>query len=244
VLRGALERRGVPKRLFVDNGAAYRSHQLALVCAKLGTTLIHARPFDAAAKGKQERWFRTVRMRFLPLLSTADTESLDALNRKLWAWVEGEYHHAPHRGLGGETPLDRWSRSADEVRYLPSDLLDTILLWEERRRVQKDRTVSLHGVVYEVDAALVGTTVTLRFDPALPRRSLQVWNDSRRFDDAKPVDLYANCFVRRERPSRTLIAVRGGFAPWRRTILKSRTSAQLMISPGSDKKFYVKSAAP
>ena len=205
VLRGALERRGVPKRLFVDNGAAYRSHQLALVCAKLGTTLIHARPYDAAAKGKQERWFRTVRMRFLPLLSSADTESLDALNRKLWAWIEGEYHHAPHRGLGGETPLDRWARSADDVRYLPPGLLDTILLWEERRRVQKDRTVSLHGVVYEVDAALVGATVTLRFDPAQQRRSVQVWHDGRRIEDAKPVDLYANCFVRRERPSRTLI---------------------------------------
>jgi len=37
-------RRGVPKRLFVDNGAAYRSQHLALVCAKLGITLIHARP--------------------------------------------------------------------------------------------------------------------------------------------------------------------------------------------------------
>ena len=53
------------------------------------------------------------------------------------------------------------------MRYVAPGLdLDDLMLWEEKRRVQKDRTVSLHGLVYEVDAALVGTTVTLRFDPA------------------------------------------------------------------------------
>jgi hypothetical protein len=31
----------------------------------------------------------------------------------------------------------------------------------------KDRTVSLNGLVYEVDAVLVRTTVTLRFEPTL-----------------------------------------------------------------------------
>ena len=54
VLKQAVMRRGVPKRLFVDNGAAYRSHHLALVCAKLGVTLIHARPYSPQAKGKCE----------------------------------------------------------------------------------------------------------------------------------------------------------------------------------------------
>ena len=28
-------------------------------------------------------------------------DSLEALNRRLWAYIEGEYHQAPHRGLGG-----------------------------------------------------------------------------------------------------------------------------------------------
>ena len=69
-------------------------------------TLIHARPYQPQGKGKQERFFRTVRMRLLPTLSATDTFSLDALNRRLWAWVEGEYHQSPHRGLDGTTPLD------------------------------------------------------------------------------------------------------------------------------------------
>ena len=56
----ALIRRGIPQRLYVDNGANYRSRQLALVCAKLGIALIHARPYQPAGKGKTERWFRTL----------------------------------------------------------------------------------------------------------------------------------------------------------------------------------------
>ena len=51
VLKQALLRRGLPERLYVDNGSNYRSHQLALVCAKLGIALIHARPFQPAGKG-------------------------------------------------------------------------------------------------------------------------------------------------------------------------------------------------
>jgi len=105
VLEQAVMRRGVPKRLYVDNGAAFRSQHLALVCAKLGITLIHARPYHPEAKGKQERWFRTVRMQLLTRLGTDDLASLDALNRRLWAYVEGEYHQTPHpRPRGTHAP--------------------------------------------------------------------------------------------------------------------------------------------
>jgi transposase InsO family protein len=206
VLKQAVLRRGVPKRLFVDNGAAYRSHHLSLVCAKLGITLIHARAYQPESKGKQERWFRTVRMQLLPTLTDADTSSLDALNRRLWGYVEGEYHQSPHRGLDRETPLDRWAKSADEVRYHPpTEDLDALFLSEAKRKVQKDRTVSLNGLVYEVDASLVGATVTLRFDPSLPGRPIQVCAPGQPPTVAKVVDVYANCFVRRDRPSRTLV---------------------------------------
>jgi hypothetical protein len=173
VLKLAIMRRGVPKRLFVDNGAAYRSHHLALVCAKLGITLIHARPFAPQSKGKQERWFRTVRMQLLTRLTEGDTSSLETLNRKLWAYVEGEYHQAPHRGLDEETPLDRWAKRADEVKYLDGKVdLDDFFLTEARRKVAKDRTVSLAGLVYEVDASLVGETVTLRRSTGSTNQSL------------------------------------------------------------------------
>ena len=204
-LKQAILRRGVPKRLFVDNGAAYRSHHLALVCAKLGVTLIHARPYQPQSKGKQERWFRTVRMQLLPRLTDADTANLEALNRRLWAYVEGEYHQAPHRSLDEETPLDRWAQRADEVKYLDGRAdFDDFFLAEAKRKVGKDRTVSLQGLVFEVDAALVGETVTLRFEAGLQPRTVQVWHGGHKVHDAKVVDLYANCFVKRDRPANGL----------------------------------------
>ena len=204
VLKQALLRRGLPQRLYVDNGAHYRSQHLALVCAKLGIALIHARPYRPQGKGKIERWFKTVRGQLLTRLAPEDTRSLEALNRRLWAWVEGEYHHSPHRGLAGVTPLEQWARTGETVRFPEIDL-DDLFLFETQRKVQKDRTVSLNGVVYEVDAALVGQTVTLRFDPgAAPERPVQVCHQGRFVEQARVVESYANCFVKRSRPSWTL----------------------------------------
>ena len=224
VLKQAILRRGLPQRLYVDNGANYRSQHLALVCAKLGIALIHARPYRPQGKGKIERWFKTVRAQLLTRLTVPDTANLGALNRRLWAWVEGEYHHTPHRALGGVTPLEQWAQSAEGVRFPEPDLdLDDLFLFQAQRKVQKDRTVSLNGVLYEVDAALVGEKVTLRFDPAAaPERAVQVCHQGRFVEQAKPVQTYANCFVKRHRPSCTL-NVNGPAAEPAPTGLKWRT---------------------
>lgn len=206
IFKQALQRRGKPVRLYTDNGANYRSQHLALVCAKLGIALIHSRPHQPEGRGKQERWFRTVRAQFLTRLTAADTESLEALNRCLWHWIEAEYHSTPHAGLDGRTPLDQWALCADQVKMFDIGLdLDALFLFETKRRVQRDRTVSLNGTVFEVDASLVGQTVTLRFDPSAPAsRGIEVWHENRFIARATPLDAYANCFVRRNRPSRTL----------------------------------------
>jgi transposase InsO family protein len=206
VLKQAILRRGLPQRLYVDNGANYRSQHLALVCAKLGIALIHARPYRPQGKGKIERWFKTVRAQLLTRLGAEDTASLAALNRRLWAWVEGEYHHAPHRGLSGVTPLEQWAQTGEAVRFPEPGLdLDDLFLFEAQRKVQKDRTVSLNGVLYEVDAALVGEKITLRFDPAAaPARPVQVCHQGTFIELARAVQTYANCFVKRNRPSWTL----------------------------------------
>jgi putative transposase len=137
-----------------------------------------------------------------------DTASLEALNRRLHQWLEGEYHQAPHRGLAGNTPLEQWAQAGEDVRFPEPGLdLDDLFLFETLRKVQKDRTVSLHGVVYEVDAALVGEKVTLRYDPSAPSgRPIQVHHQGQAIELAKPVQTYANCFVKRNRPSSTLEA--------------------------------------
>jgi len=96
--------------------------------------------------------------------------------------------------------------SADQVRLPgPSLDLDALFLFEAKRRVQRDRTVSLNGTLFEADAALVGQVVTLRYDPALPAsRGVEIWHEARFVARATPLDAYANCFVRRNRPTHNL----------------------------------------
>jgi len=203
VFKHAIARRGLPARLYVDNGANFRSQHLAVVCAKLGIALIHARPYQPAGKGKIERWFRSLRAAWLSRLDDEATSSLDTVNRRLWAWVEGEYHQSPHRGLDGRTPLDQWAMTGENVRYPdPATDLDDLFLFEAKRRVMKDRTLSLHGRLYEVDAVLIGQTVTLRYDPQAPAtRPLTVVHEGRPAGQATVLDAYANTAVKRHRPS-------------------------------------------
>lgn len=156
-----------------------------------------------------ERWFRTVRMQMLAAIESPGSLTLDALNRRLAAWVEGEYHRAPHRGLGGETPADRWARTSADVK-LPDSDVGACFLFDAKRKVARDRTVTLDGVAFEVDAALVGQVIMLRFDPsrAPDKRTVEVWHQGKRVEIARRLDALANCFVKRDRTRGSLDVAR------------------------------------
>lgn len=161
-LRAALESRGVPERLYVDNGSPFASAQLARACAVLGIRLIHSRPGRPQGRGKIERFFRTLREQFLAEAERREELSLPELNRLLRAWLERSYHRRAHTETG-EAPVKRFA--AARPRYVGDTELHDAFLWSLRRVVSKTATVSLHGNRYEVDAALIGRTVELLFDP-------------------------------------------------------------------------------
>ena len=197
VLKQAVLQRGVPKRLYTDNGSCYRSTDLAIVCAGLGTAHIRATPYAPQGKGKIERFFRTVRSQLLPDLDRDKhaLASLGNLNRRLRTWIESEYHNTPHRGLGdGCTPLDRWARTCAHVRPAPpGPELDRLFLLKRPRKVYNDRTVHFAGRVYEVGAELVGQKVDLLVDPsAAPSRPIAVRFRGRDAGWAAPLDAEAN----------------------------------------------------
>lgn len=162
-LRAGLAARGVPDAILVDRGSAFVSGQLARACAVLGIRLIHASPRAATTKGKIERFFRTVRGRFLVELEARPPADLAALNRLFSAWVEVVYHRRAHSETKA-TPLARLLEGSPAALPSPA-LLREAFLWSERRTVTKTATVSLHGNHYEVDAALVGRRCELVFDP-------------------------------------------------------------------------------
>lgn len=202
VLREAVTRRGLPFKLYVDNGSNFRSKDLAIICARLDIALVHAKPYHAAGKGKIERFFRTCRQQCLAPLEAQGIPDLETLNRHVRSWVESEYHLTGHRGLDGETPFDRWARTAERVRFADPGLdLEQMFLFETTRTVSKARTISLHTQLYQVDAGLQGKTVTLRYDPATPHtRPVWVFDKDHPAGIATPVDLYANTERRQGRP--------------------------------------------
>lgn len=120
-LRIALAKRGLHRKLYVDNGPAFRSHLLGHATAALGIALIHSKPYQPQGRGKIERFFRTVRMQFLPTCS--DDMTLEALNDKLTKWLDEDYHAAVHSSTH-QTPLARYLKHAHLVREAPKDLHD------------------------------------------------------------------------------------------------------------------------
>jgi putative transposase len=171
-LRTAVTARGIPSSLYVDNGSAYVSKQLAYACATLGIQLIHSRPGKPEGKGKIERVFGTVRGQFLAEIAPAGgagttVDNVDALNTTFDTWVKTVYHRRVHSETG-QTPVARfeagWPDGASP-RMPDAELLRQAFLWVATRQVTKIATVSLLGNTYAVDAALVGRKVELAYDP-------------------------------------------------------------------------------
>jgi len=163
-LRPALAARGVPVRIYVDNGSAFVDAALKRAAARLGIKITHSAPGRPQGRGKIERFFRTVREEFL--VETGDGSSikdLAELNRLFTAWYETVYHARPH-GETGQPPMDRWLAGAPFPVPEPAQLREAFL-WSEIRLVRKDATIRLFGGAYETDPALAGRKVECVFDP-------------------------------------------------------------------------------
>jgi transposase InsO family protein len=158
----ALRRHGPPDALYLDNGSTYRGEHLRTACARLGVTLVHARPGDAPARGKMERWWRTLREGCLDFLGTI--ASLHDLNVRLWAFLDEHYHRSPHASLLGRAPAQVWGEGrtgANTLDEIDEQRLRDALTVRVRRRVRRDSTVSVDGAVWEIDGAfLAGQLVT------------------------------------------------------------------------------------
>jgi putative transposase len=196
-LKQALLRRGLPRRLYCDNGATFRTHHLQVICATLNVSLIHSRPHKPRGRGKIERFFRHVRTAFLPHLTPETLEDLAALNRVFWAWLEAEYHQTPHGGLDGQTPLDRFLEDQALIRPAPEQL-ELWLRMSVARRVGRDRVVHLDGRLYEAPDGYAGETVEVLYDPYDPGRPVHFRRKGETAErPLRRLDLFTNAVLRR-----------------------------------------------
>lgn len=189
----AIRRRGVPRKLYTDQGGPFINDHTRVICANLGIRLLHAKPYHAWSKGKIERFFHTVQQDLeatlrLPGQSPA---TLEELNARLADWVQSVYHVRHHEGIG-MSPQERFARGSAQVRPLDPHLdLERLFYAELLRVVRKDGTVRLNNDLYEVDLALRGLEVRLRFDPwSLARVEVDYRGQS--FGLARKVDRHLN----------------------------------------------------
>jgi putative transposase len=164
----ALMEHGKPDALYLDNGATYRGAILQLACSRLGITLLHARPYDAPARGKMERFWRRLREEALSHLG--QVASLADVEARLRTWLTRFYAVAPHAGLLGRAPATVFAEG-DKVLVSEQDLRAALTV-RTRRRVRRDTTVSVGGTTYEVPlgylAGQVVTIATSLFDTTVP----------------------------------------------------------------------------
>ena len=177
--RQGLARRGFPDKLYTDRGKIFTSCHLQIVCANLQVRLAHAKPYAAWSKGKIERFFRTLQEDFEARLVLDPVHAIEELNRRLWRWIESEYHQRPHRGLNGQCPAQRFAQRAANLRVADAQTdWQRLFLTRTERRVRLDATISLEGKTWEVPAHLRGRLIQLRYDPFNWRR-VEIWlNDA------------------------------------------------------------------
>ena len=192
-LEGALLTRGLPRKIYTDNGAAFRSHHMEHVTASLGVALIHARPYKPQGKGKIERFFRTVRSEFLT--GFKGTTQFD-INQTFDLWLNRIYHQRKHSSTG-QAPFARFTAKMECLRPAPDNLKDHFRK-AARRKVAKDRTISLNGRIFEAPVALIGKQVTVLFHPEEPDRAEVVFKKES-YGLLVPVNLAVNCRAKRDR---------------------------------------------
>ena len=104
-----------------------------------------------------ERFFRTVRQQFLAPLETDHLAGIADLDQRFHTWLESEYHRSPHRGLKGATPLDTWLAKCHLIVALdPAVDLAEAFRYQATRKVYRDSTVTLDGVLFELPSTLIG----------------------------------------------------------------------------------------
>lgn len=198
VLRHAVVTYGVPAKLFLDNGAPYCADDIRIACASLKTALIHTTPYYPQAKGKIERFFRTVRTRFLSGLRSV--ESLNEINLCFDAWLQNEYNRHPHSSLDGETPLQTYLKHIEgRMRRIPKHIdIAELFCRKETRLVAKDGTFRVNTILYETQEQLIGKKITVQYDRDDPVQTVKVFLGPIYIHTATPIDFTGNARAKRK----------------------------------------------
>src|SRR5579859_5310061 len=153
-LSQAFQKRGLPRALLTDNGAAMIAAETVEGLERLGILHHTTLPYSPEQNGKQESFWGQIEGRLLPMLEGVPDVSLDLLNTASQAWVEEDYQRKEHSEIR-ESPLARFLRGPSVGRECPgSDALRRAFRTEvSRKQRRSDGTATVEGVRFEVPSA-------------------------------------------------------------------------------------------
>ena len=196
-LKNGIEKRGLPQKLYIDNGSCYKALNLEQVTASLGIGIIHTPPYVPQGRGKIERWFRYVRENFIP--SCPKELTLDILNELLNDWVN-KYHNKIH-STTKQTPLNKYQSNMKCVRPAPKELLN-YFRFIQFRLVKKDRSFRLNGRYFEASIDLIDKRVELKYHIDSPDE-VEMFVDGRSYGMATILDRNVNFKIGRNNKNST-----------------------------------------
>lgn len=163
-LTQAIMKRGLPRALMTDNGAAMLAEETRQGLLRLGVVHQTTLPYSPYQNGKQEVFWGQLEGRLIEMLRGIENLKLSFINHAAQAWVEQDYHRNRHREIG-VTPLQRMLDGPDVGRRAPD--ADTLRLAFTRQIVRTprrgDATVVVDGIRYELPSRFGHLhTVTLR----------------------------------------------------------------------------------
>ncbi len=147
----ALMRRGLPRLLMTDNGAAMTSHEFTEGLSRLGILHETTLPYSPHQNGKMECYWGQIEGRLMAMLESKRELSLAELNRMTHAWVEMDYHHQVHSETK-QTPIDRFITGPSVLRPCPESKLLPQAFRQETQRIQRrsDGTIMIEGTRFEI----------------------------------------------------------------------------------------------
>jgi transposase InsO family protein len=152
-LSQAFMKRGLPRALMTDNGAAMMACEFCAGLATLGIVHQPTLPYSPYQNAKQENFWGRVEGRLMAMLEGEQALTLELLNQATQAWVEQEYHRTHHAEIG-DTPLARYLAGPNVARPCPpaAELSAAFRIELARRLRRSDCTVSLAGRRFEIPA--------------------------------------------------------------------------------------------
>jgi transposase InsO family protein len=150
-LAQAFAKRGLPRSLMTDNGAAMLAHETENGLQGLSIQHDKTLPYSPYQNGKQESFWGQLEGRLVSMLSRIEQVSLDFLNRATQAWIEMEYNRCRHEEINC-TPVDRLLEGPDASRPSPDseNMKFSFTIHDSRIQRGSDGTLQIKGVRFEV----------------------------------------------------------------------------------------------